>query len=122
VPHFTGILTCLEFCRLSPGVQSRKVSQNWGSVQNTEITFLDRGQDIVASKVRQGIFPDIVPGVALDMIYSLDLARYAAEAALDLPASALNQSVDIRCNVSATGPMVAAAVQNAPPNPAQLRG
>jgi len=71
--------------------------------------FLDRAQDIVATKVRKGVFPDIVPGVALDMIYSPDLARYAAQAALELPASALNQSVDIRCNVPATGPMVAAA-------------
>jgi uncharacterized protein YbjT (DUF2867 family) len=43
------------------------------------------------------------------MIYSPDLARYAAEAALDLPASALNQSVDVCCDVPATGPMVAAA-------------
>lgn len=71
--------------------------------------FLDRAQDVVAQRVRKGVFPDIVPGVALDMIYSPDLARYAAEAALDLPASALNQSVDVRCNVPATGPMVAAA-------------
>jgi uncharacterized protein YbjT (DUF2867 family) len=71
--------------------------------------FLDRAQDVVAARVRQGVFPDIVPGVALDMIYSPDLARYAAEAALDLPASALNQSVDIRCSVPATGPMVAEA-------------
>jgi uncharacterized protein YbjT (DUF2867 family) len=71
--------------------------------------FLDRSQDVVAIRVQKGVFPDIVPGVALDMIYSPDLARYAAEAALDLPASALNQSVDVRCNVPATGPMVAAA-------------
>lgn len=71
--------------------------------------FLDRAQDVVAAKVRKGVFPDIVPGVALDMIYSPDVARYAAEAAIDLPASVLNQSVDIRCDVPATGPMVAAA-------------
>jgi len=71
--------------------------------------FLDRAEDVVAPKVREGVFPDIVPGVALDMIYSRDLARYAAEAALNLPASALNQSVDVRCNVPATGAMVAAA-------------
>ena len=71
--------------------------------------FLDRAQDVVAPKVRKGVFPDIVPGLALDMIYSPDLARYAAEAALDLPASALNQSVDVCCDVPATGPMVAAA-------------
>jgi uncharacterized protein YbjT (DUF2867 family) len=71
--------------------------------------FLDRAHDVVVQKVRKGVFPDIVPGVALGMIYSPDLARYAAEASLDLPVSALNQSVDIRCNVPATGPMVAAA-------------
>jgi uncharacterized protein YbjT (DUF2867 family) len=71
--------------------------------------FLDRAQDVVAPRVRKGVFPDIVPGVAVDMIYSPDLARYAAEAALDVPVSALNQSVDICCKVPATGPMVAAA-------------
>ena len=71
--------------------------------------FLDRAQDVVARKVRKGVFPDIVPGVALDMIYSPDLARYAAQAALDVPASALNQSVDVCCDVPATGSMVAAA-------------
>ena len=71
--------------------------------------FLDRAHDVVAQRVRKGVFPDIVPGVALDMIYSPDLARYAAEAALDMPASTLNQSVDVRCNVPTTGPMVAAA-------------
>jgi len=32
--------------------------------------FLDRAEDVVALKVRKGVFPDIVPGVALDMIYS----------------------------------------------------
>ena len=69
--------------------------------------FLDRAQDVVAPRVRKGVFPDIVPGVALDMIYSPDLARYAAVAALDLPASALNQSVDVCCDVPATGPMLA---------------
>jgi uncharacterized protein YbjT (DUF2867 family) len=71
--------------------------------------FLDRAGDIVAQKVRKGVFPDIVPRVALDMIYSPDLAQYAAEAALDVPASVLNQNVDVCCNVPATGPMVAAA-------------
>lgn len=71
--------------------------------------FLDRSRDVVAKKLKSGVFPDIAPGSAMDMIYSPDLARYAVEAALDLPASALNQSVDICCDVPATGPMVAAA-------------
>jgi uncharacterized protein YbjT (DUF2867 family) len=75
--------------------------------------FLDRTRDVVADKVPKGIFPDIVPGVAMSMIYSLDLARYAAQAALDVPASALNQSVDVCCEVPATGPMMAAVFTRA---------
>jgi uncharacterized protein YbjT (DUF2867 family) len=75
--------------------------------------FLDRARDTVAAKVRKGVFPDPFPGVALSMIYSLDLARYAAEAALDVPASAMNQSVDVCCRVPATGPLLAAAFTRA---------
>jgi uncharacterized protein YbjT (DUF2867 family) len=71
--------------------------------------FLDRAKDIVPEKVRKGVFPDILPGVPMALTYSRDLARYTAEAALDVPASALNQSVDIGCDVPATGAMVAAA-------------
>jgi uncharacterized protein YbjT (DUF2867 family) len=75
--------------------------------------FLDRAQDIVAPKVRKGVFPDLVPGVAMSMIYTPDLARYAAQAALDVPASAVNQSVDVCWNVPATGPLLAAAFTRA---------
>jgi uncharacterized protein YbjT (DUF2867 family) len=75
--------------------------------------FLDRAQDVVFARVQKGVFPDIVPGIAMSMIYSSDLARYAAQAALDVPASALNQSVDICCNVPATGPLLAAAFTRA---------
>ena len=75
--------------------------------------FLDRARDVVAVQVPKGVFPDIVPGVAMSMIYSLDLARYAVQAALDAPVSALNQSVDVCCEVPATGSMVAAAFTRA---------
>jgi uncharacterized protein YbjT (DUF2867 family) len=75
--------------------------------------FLDRTRDIVAPKVRKGVFPEWVPGVALSMIYTPDLARYAAQAALDVPASALNQSVDVCWDVPATGPQLAAAFTRA---------
>jgi uncharacterized protein YbjT (DUF2867 family) len=75
--------------------------------------FLDRSRDVVAEKLKTGVFPDVAPGVAMDVIYSPDLARYAVEAALDLPASVLNQSVDVCCDVPATGPMVAAAFTRA---------
>lgn len=72
--------------------------------------FLDRAKDIVPDKVRTGVFPDILPNVPMALTYSRDLARYAAQAALDLPDSALNQSVDIGSDVPATGTMVAAAL------------
>jgi uncharacterized protein YbjT (DUF2867 family) len=75
--------------------------------------FLDRARDVVAIQIPKGVFPDIVPGVAMSMIYSLDLASYAAQAALDVPASALNQCVDVCCEVPATGSIVAAAFTHA---------
>jgi uncharacterized protein YbjT (DUF2867 family) len=71
--------------------------------------FLDRARDIVPQNLQKGFFPDILPGVPMALVYSRDLARYAAQAALDLPTSALNQSVDIGSDVPATGAMVAAA-------------
>jgi uncharacterized protein YbjT (DUF2867 family) len=71
--------------------------------------FLDRSKDVVPENIRKGVFPDILPGVPMALVYSRDLARYAAQAALDLPDSALNQSVDIGSDVPATGSAVAAA-------------
>jgi uncharacterized protein YbjT (DUF2867 family) len=71
--------------------------------------FLDRARDIVPDRVRKGTFPDILPGVPMALVYSRDLARYAAQAALDVPDAALNQCVDIGCDAPATGAMVAAA-------------
>jgi uncharacterized protein YbjT (DUF2867 family) len=83
--------------------------------------FLDRARDRVAPKVRKGVFPDMAPGVAMGMIYSPDLARYAAQAALDVPASALNQSVDVGWDVPATGPLLAAAFTRALGRPVVAR-
>lgn len=71
--------------------------------------FLDRARDIVPANIAKGVFPDILPDVPMALVYSRDLARYAAHAALELPDSAMNQSVDIGSDVPATGAMVAAA-------------
>lgn len=71
--------------------------------------FLDRGHDIIPENIRRGVFPDILPGVPMSLVYSRDLARYAAQAALDLPESALNQAVDIGSATPATGEGVARA-------------
>jgi uncharacterized protein YbjT (DUF2867 family) len=83
--------------------------------------FLDRARDRVAPKVRKGVFPEMAPGVAMGMIYTPDLAQYAAQAALDVPASALNQSVDVCWDVPATGPLLAAAFTRALGRPVVAR-
>jgi uncharacterized protein YbjT (DUF2867 family) len=75
--------------------------------------FLDRTRDIVAPKVRKGVFPEWVPGVPMSMLYTPDLARNAAQAALDVPASDLNQNVDVCWELPATGPQLAAAFSRA---------
>lgn len=71
--------------------------------------FLDRATDIVPDKIKEGVFPDILPGVPMSLIYSRDLGQYAAQAALDLPDNAMNQAVDIGCDVPVTGDDVALA-------------
>ncbi len=71
--------------------------------------FIDRSRDIVPENIAKGVFPDILPGVPMALLYSRDLARYAAIAALDLPASAMNASVDVGSEIPGTGENVAAA-------------
>lgn len=57
--------------------------------------FLDQAKDFVFSQVQNGIFPAFVPGVSMGMIYTADLARYAAMAAVRVPDSALGTIVDV---------------------------
>lgn len=75
--------------------------------------FLDRARDIVPERLAKGEFPDILPGVPMALVYSRDLARYAAQAAVDLPDGAMNRNVDIGCEVPATGAMAAEAFSRA---------
>ena len=116
VPRF--ILISILECDRAPGVphfrQKYMAEQYLAEKRQPYLSlragaFLDRARDVVAAQVPKGVFPDIVPGVAMSMIYAVDLARYAAQAALDAPASALNQTVDLCCEVPATGALVAAA-------------
>ena len=99
VPHFFQKFTAEQYLA--------KVGQPWLSLRAG--AFLDRARDIVPANIAKGVFPDILPGVPMALVYSRDLARYAAQAALDLPAAAMNQAVDIGSDVPATGDMVAAA-------------
>jgi uncharacterized protein YbjT (DUF2867 family) len=71
--------------------------------------FLDQAKDFVLPKVKEGVFPVMFPGVVLGMIYTPDLARYAAIAALNLPESALGSAVDVGWSQPVTGDDLAAA-------------
>jgi uncharacterized protein YbjT (DUF2867 family) len=116
VPRFV-LISILE-CDKAPGVphfyQKFETEKYLAEKQQPYLAlragaFLDRAKDIVPERVRKGVFPDILPGVPMALVYSRDLARYTAQAALDVPASALNQSIDIGCDIPATGALVAAA-------------
>jgi uncharacterized protein YbjT (DUF2867 family) len=71
--------------------------------------FLDQARDFVLTKINKGVFPTFVPGVAYGMIYTPDLARYAAIAATSLPDQALNVAVDVGWDRPATGMILAEA-------------
>jgi uncharacterized protein YbjT (DUF2867 family) len=71
--------------------------------------FLDQGRDMLTPMLAKGIYPALFPGVGLGMVYTPDLARYAAIAAVSLPSSALGRSVDIGWDGSADGEGLARA-------------
>jgi len=71
--------------------------------------FLDQTPDFVLPKVTAGVFPAFVPGVSMGMIYTPDLARYAAMAAISLRDSALNTAVDVGWDRPASGDDLATA-------------
>jgi uncharacterized protein YbjT (DUF2867 family) len=71
--------------------------------------FLDQAKDYVMKKVPKGIYPAFVPGVSMGMIYTGDLARYAAMAAISLPDSVLGNIVDVGWNQPVSGEDLAKA-------------
>ncbi len=102
VPRFV-LLSILE-CDKAPGVPHfynkylaeqylKEIGQPFISLRPG--AFLDQAKDRVLQKVREGIFPAFVPGVRLGMIYTADLARYLAIAALTVPEGELGGSVDV---------------------------
>ena len=120
VPRF--ILISILGCDRAPGVphfhQKFAAEQHLAKIGQPHLAlragaFIDRSRDIVPESLAKGVFPDILPGVPMALVYSRDLARYAAQAALDLPESALNGSVDIGSDAPATGADVAAAFTKA---------
>ncbi len=71
--------------------------------------FLDQARDYVLPRLRKGIFPVFVPGASYGMIYTPDLARYAAIAATSLPDEALNDTVDVGWDSAPSGTDMATA-------------
>jgi uncharacterized protein YbjT (DUF2867 family) len=71
--------------------------------------FLDQSRDYVLSKVQKGIYPSFVPGVSMGMIYTADLARYLAKAAVSVPESELGGSVDVGWDKPVSGEDLAKA-------------
>jgi uncharacterized protein YbjT (DUF2867 family) len=73
--------------------------------------FLNQPKDFILPELNKGVFPVFIPGVATGMIYTPDLARYAAMAATLLPNSTLNSSIDVGWEKPASGEDVAAAFE-----------
>ena len=71
--------------------------------------FLDQAKDFVLLKVQKGIFPAIVTEVSLGMIYTGDLARYIAMAAISVPDSELGITVDVGWDKPVSGENLAEA-------------
>ncbi len=71
--------------------------------------FLDQAKDLVLPKVKNGIFPALVPGVSLGMIYTADLARYLAMSAINVPDTELGSTVDVGWDKPVSGEDLAEA-------------
>ncbi len=71
--------------------------------------FLDQSRDYILPKIQKGIFPVFFAGASLGMIYTGDLARYAAMAAISVPESELNATVDVGWDKPVTGDDLAEA-------------
>jgi uncharacterized protein YbjT (DUF2867 family) len=71
--------------------------------------FLDQARDMVLPQVKEGIYPELFHGVSLGMVYTPDLARYAALAAISLTDTALGRSIDIGWETPASGSRLAQA-------------
>ena len=71
--------------------------------------FLDQTNDPNPEELKKGVYRELVPGARFGMVFTGDLARYLAQAAVEVPDSALNQSVDIGWSTAATGEALGAA-------------
>lgn len=70
--------------------------------------FLDQTPDFIIKKITKGMFPSFLTGT-YGIVYTPQLARYTALAAVDLPDTELNTSVDIGWNTPVNEQILAAA-------------
>lgn len=70
--------------------------------------FLDQTQDYIIKKITKGILPNFLTGT-YGIVYTPQLAKYAAMAAVVLPDTELNTSIDIGWNSPVNGEILAAA-------------
>lgn len=99
VPHFYHKYLTEEYLK--------KVGQPYIALRAG--AFLDQAQDRVLAGLKNGIYPAFFPEVALGMVYTPDLARYAALAATNLPDTALGRSIDIGWETPASAASLAQA-------------
>jgi uncharacterized protein YbjT (DUF2867 family) len=71
--------------------------------------FLDQTQDFVLGGLKKGVLPAFVEHVPFGMIYTADLARYAAVAAASLADTYLNRSIDVGWDKACQSEELAAA-------------
>jgi uncharacterized protein YbjT (DUF2867 family) len=57
--------------------------------------FFDFAEDRLIKKIKKGVIPVFFQGVDYGTIYTPDLARYAAMAAISLPEAELNTTIDV---------------------------
>jgi|WetSurSiteA1Bulk_404760.scaffolds.fasta_scaffold00678_2 uncharacterized protein YbjT (DUF2867 family) len=71
--------------------------------------FFDWDDDSMVKKIKKGIVPVFFHGVDYGTIYTPDLARYTAMAAISLPESELNTTVDVGWSTPVNGTTLASA-------------
>ncbi len=85
VPHFHNKYLIEEYLK--------KIQQPFIALRPG--AFLDQTPDFILPKIKKGILPVLFVGINYGTIYTPDLARYAAMAAVSVPDSELNTSVDV---------------------------
>jgi hypothetical protein len=71
--------------------------------------FLDQSPDFILPKLPKGTLPVFFDNIDYGLIYTADLARYAAMAAASLPDSEVNTTVDVGLSTPVNNTSLAAA-------------